>query len=458
VPIKEGNGEGNTMTIDIVDTGKAGQAHAPSYWAETAGTEIVDAAPVNAAMDVDIAIIGGGYTGLSTAYHLARDFGLRAHVLEANRIGWGCSGRNGGFVSIGMGKTGPADWTRRWSIDAARRIFDQSRDAVRLVKTLLREEGIDAQATADGGLELAHKANRVKELAAAATRMARDFGFTAQLLDKTALETSYLHSREAYGALLYPEGFALHPLLYARGLARAAQKRGAFLHAASPVTSWGRDGARHLLKTPGGTVRARQVVIACNGYTGDRLHPMTAGRLLPVLSNIVVTRPLTGAERAAVNWRTHLKIWDTRHLLFYYRLLPEGRILFGARGGIEDTPESRADRRRWMERRLGEMFPELAGIETTHFWNGWVCVTRDKNPHLGSVENGSVHFALGCIGSGVALLSYCGKLLAHRLAGDTSLAPNALLETPLPGFPLPVLRRLYQRTMYGLFEIEDRWL
>ena len=444
------------MAINIIDPHAPGQRHVDSYWADTAGAEIADATPVQSDMDVDIAIIGGGYTGLSTALHLGRQFGQSAHVLEANQIGWGCSGRNGGFATLGIGKTSMEGWIGKWGEAEARRIFDQSRDAVRLVRDLLGEEAIDAEATPDGNLELAHRPNRMRGLEHDQRFMATKFGVRAQLLDKGELERRFLISKEAHGALLYEEGFALHALKYARGMAQAAQRAGARLHGASPVQGWSRDGKRHVLATPGGKVRAKQVVIAGNGYTGDRLHPAIDGRLLPALSNIIVTRPLSDAERAELNWSTTLPISDSRNLLFYYRLLPDQRILFGARGGIEDTPGSRTEHKAWLQRRFADMFPSLAGIEVTHFWNGWVCVPFDKSPHVGSVEDNTVHYALGYVGTGVALATYCGKLLAHRLAGDDSLRPSPLLAKPLPKFPFPALRRVYQRAMYALFELQDR--
>jgi gamma-glutamylputrescine oxidase len=444
------------MAINIIDPNVPGQAHVDSYWAATAGPEIADAAPVAGDMEVDIAIVGGGYTGLSTALHLGRKFGLKSHVLEANRIGWGCSGRNGGFATLGIGKTSMAGWIRRWGEAEARRVFDQSGDAVRLVRRLLSEEAIDAEATPDGNLELAHLPNRMRALEHDQRFLETKFGVKSRLVDKAELERSYLVSREAHGALLFETGFALHAMKYVRGLARAAHRAGAVLHDSSPVQSWSRDGKHHVLTTPGGKVRARQVVIAGNGYTGDRLHPKIEGRLLPALSNIVVTRPLTDAERTALNWTTTLPISDTRNLLFYYRQLPDRRILFGARGGIEDTADSRASHRVWLERRLTDMFPILKGIETTHFWNGWVCVPFDKSPHVNSIEDGTVHYALGYVGTGVALATYCGLLLAHRLAGDDSLRPSPLLAQPLPRFPFPGLRRTYQRAMYAYYELQDR--
>ncbi|HEX9446998.1 MAG TPA: FAD-dependent oxidoreductase [Dongiaceae bacterium] len=444
------------MAINIVDPHQPGRPHVDSYWAATAGNEVENTPAVSADIDVDIAIIGGGYTGLSTAYHLGKEFGLSAHVLEANRIGWGCSGRNGGFASVGIGKTSMEGWIKRWGLDEARRCFTQSRDAVRLTHDLLTGEGIDAEPTPMGGFELAHHPSRVKSLEADSRFLREKFQVETRIIGQQELESDHLISREAYGALFYEEGFALHAMRYVRGLARAAQRRGAVLHSASPVQNWQRDGKRHLLQTPGGVVRARQVVIAGNGYTGDRLHPAIKGRLLPALSSIIVTRPLTEAERQSVNWMTYRKIWDTRNLLFYYRLLPDNRILFGARGGIEDTPANQAATRAWLIRRLSEMFPPLAKTDIEYFWSGWVCVTFDKTPHVGTTDEGTTHYALGYIGTGVALATYCGRLLAHQLAASTAVQASPLLRQKLPGFPLPALRRVYQRAMYQIYEIQDR--
>lgn len=445
------------MAINPIDLSRPGDAHVGSYWAATGGAEIADAAPVASDIDVEIAVIGGGYTGLSTAYHLARDHGVAAHVLEAHRIGWGCSGRNGGFCSIGVGKEDFGAWVARWGIDEAKRVFEQGREAVRTVQQILEREAIDAETSPRGGLELAHKPNRMPGMAARQKQLRDTFGIEARLLTRNELRRDYLASAEAHGALIHDEGFGLHPLRYARGLALAAQRHGAVLHAASPVTGWRKDGGRHLLATPGGMVRAKQVVIATNGYTNDGLHPATRGRLLPALSSIIVTRPLSRAERDSVAWQTYLKIWDSRRLLFYYRLLPDDRIMFGSRGGIEDTAASAHAQKSWMQRRLAEMFPPLARVETEYFWRGWVCISYDRNPHVGVADDPSVHYALAYIGSGVALASYCGRLVAGRLAGAADQA-GPLLGMPLPRIPVPALRRLYQRAAYAWYGFQDEWL
>jgi glycine/D-amino acid oxidase-like deaminating enzyme len=450
-------GRSPAMAIVPTDLSRPDSPHVGSYWAATAGEEVAGAEPVSTDLEAEVAIIGGGYTGLSTAYHLARDFGIIAHVLEANRIAWGCSGRNGGFCLTSIGKEDHGAWIRRWGIERARAIAAQGREAVQTVAGLIAAEGIDAEPTPAGGLELAHRPSRFKAMAAR-QRQLRELGLETTLLSKAELERSRIVSREAHGALLHAEGFGLHPLRYARGLARAAQRQGARLHSGSPVTAWGRDGDRHLLTTPGGRVRARQVVVATNGYTSDLLHPHLAGRLLPALSSIIVTRPLTDAEREATGWQTSLTIYDSRHLLFYFRLLPDGRVLFGARGGIHDTPGGNQRSKAWLQRRMAAMFPPLVRVEVEFFWRGWVCLSADRNPHVGTADDPTVHYALAYMGSGVALATLSGRYLARRIGGDLGVDFGPLLAAPLPRFPLPALRRLYQRAAYLWYRIEDEWL
>jgi len=443
------------MPMTPIDLCRPGAAHVDSFWAATAGEEVTGTPPLAGDVETDIAIIGAGYTGLSTAYHLAREYGIEALVLEANRVGWGCSGRNGGFCSTGMGKDGPRAWAERWGLEEARRIYGISRDAVATVAGILERERIDADRTPTGSLELAHRAGHLPEMEQRSRWLRDKLGVNARVIGKDELDRDYLVSREAYGALHIDEGFALHPMRYMRGLARATLANGVTVHGASPVIGWTRDGGRHLLRTPGGTVRARAVVVATNGYTNDALHPQLSGRLLPGLSNIVVTRPLTEAERVSVNWRTHLKMWDSRILLFYYRLLPDNRIMFGSRGGIEDTPASNAERRRWIKQRIADMFPPLAHVEDEYFWYGWVSVAYDKNPHFGTLPGDpTVHYALAYIGAGVALASHAGKLLARRIATG-SAEYGKLLDVPLPRFPFPPLRRTWQRIAYAWYAWQD---
>jgi glycine/D-amino acid oxidase-like deaminating enzyme len=431
--------------------------HEPTYWADTTPIERPQP-PLLGERDEDVVIIGAGYTGLSTAYHLAKVHGIQATVLEANRVGWGCSGRNGGFAMIGIGKDGYDGWVRRLGLDGARRTFEWGRDAVRTLREVLASNGIDAASPHEGYLYLAHKPNRLTELRATQRTLKDMFGFDTQLLGGSEVKRGYLNGSQIHGALLYPEHFPIHPMRYVQGLGKAVRELGVKIHEGSRVMAWTREGHRHVLATSHGRVRARRVVIATNGYTPDGLHHAVRGRLMNVLSNIIVTEPLTPAQLEATNWRTHQMLIDTRMLRFYFRLLEDNRVMFGARGGFVDSPASNARMRRWLLEQLMHQYPGLEKIRDEYFWRGWVCVARDKTPHLGNSDEGSVSYALAYAGTGVAAATHSGKLLAHSLATDEPLSRLPLVGTPLPSFEIPALRAWYQRAAYAYYYLKDEYL
>ncbi len=434
-----------------------GLPHEPSYWAATGYKGSSPSGEVEGDIDCDVAIIGAGYTGLSTAYHLAKLHGVRAHVLEANRIGWGCSGRNGGFAMIGIGKDSYEGWIRKYGVQGARHLFDYARDAVRSVKTMLAENDIDAASPHEGYLYLAHKPNRFNELKKTQNLLKDKFGFDTWLLSREEVRTQYLNSREYHGALFHPEHISLHPMKYVQGLARAARQYGAQVHERTPVQGWERIGALHKLHTPKGSIKTRRVVIATGGYTPDYLHPAVSNKLLNVLSNVIVTEPVSEEKLQQCGWKTHQMLVDTRMLRFYFRLLEDKRVLFGARGGIVDDARSNMKTKAWLLKRLSDFFPALEGVRCDYFWRGHVDIARDKYLHLGDAEGGSVHYALGYAGTGVAASTYSGKQIADRLMGKSALANIPKLSTPLPRFEIPSLRRLAQRAAYGYYTIKDEW-
>lgn len=428
-----------------------------SYWVDTAGSE-PEGAPVSGDRTVDVAVIGGGYTGLAAAYRLAGSHGRETAVLEAASVGWGASGRNGGFAMIGMGKIALADRIRLWGLEAARRTVARSVEAVETVRDLIARESIDCDAQPPGWINVAHRPAMV-----AALHDKRDLfirlGYTdVEFLDRPALaERGYLDSAEGFAALRLGAAFGLHPLEYVRGLARAAARRGAVVCERSPVVGWTRDGGWHHLATPGGTVRARRVVLATNGYTPERLHAFFSGRTLAAASNVIVTRPLTSDEWAATGMRTTQVLSDTRSLVFYWRRLPDGRLLFGGRGGILESERALARRRAWLEASVARMFPALRDVGSDWFWWGNVCLPYDVTPHVGAVEDDpSVVYALGYTGTGVAMATYCGGLAADLAAGRDVARDTPLTATPLPRFPLPALRRLYLATAYAAYTLKDR--
>lgn len=431
-----------------------GAPHMPSYWTATAGPAPADDGIAPAAADTDVVIIGGGYTGLSCAWHLAKTYGIKSMVLEANRPGWGCSGRNGGFARAAIGRHGYARMIELWGRDTARRVFGESLAAVQNVRDVLRDGNITDGGIEAGHLKIAHRANRAAALAREAELLQREFDYPAEFLTAGQVHARHIGGTQAHGALLFPDALAVHPLKLAHGMLELARAAGAAVHSASGVLDWKKTGGTHVLTTPHGTVQARTVVLATNGYTPEHLHACVRGTTLPLLSHIIVTRPMTAVEKTASGFRTGHVLTDTRKLLYYWRRLPDDRILFGGRGLIADTPGGHAQQRDFLLAELQAKLPALRDITVDHDWWGWVCLTADFLPHIHhAADDPSVHYALGYQGSGVAYGLYAGKLLAGAIAGDTGANPAPPVATPLPRFPFAALRRVGQRAMYQWY----RW-
>lgn len=434
-----------------------GLDHAPTYWAATAGPAPGDDGPLRGDAEVDIAIIGDGYTGLSCAFHLAREHGITATVLEANRAGWGCSGRNGGSVRPSIGKMPYQRIIRKWGLETARRIYGEAEKALAATRDLIAESPVDCELIEGGVLKVAHRPSRFRALEAEARLLEEAFGFEAELLDASAVKTRFMDGAEIHGGLRYPDGFGIHPLKLAHGLLALSREAGATVHTASPVTGWEKENGRHLLATLGGRLRARAVVLATNGYTPERLHACVSKRLLPVLSHIIVTRPLTEEEVTACNYATGISVIDTRNINQYHRLLPDRRLLFGSRGAVTDSAATRARQREFLLARLRTKFPPLSAVTTDYDWNGWVCLTFDWIPHIHRAEDDpSVHYALGYGGGGLAFALQAGRRLAARLVGQTEDEPVIPSTTaPLRRFPLAAFRRLGQRVAIAWLQMKD---
>jgi glycine/D-amino acid oxidase-like deaminating enzyme len=241
------------------------------------------------------------------------------------------------------------------------------------------------------------------------------------------------------------------------GLAAAAEAWGIRLHGSSQVTSIARTGGGFRLATARGEVLARRVLVATNGYGTDGLPPWLTGRYLPVLSNILVTRPLTETERIAQGWTAPEITADTRRLLHYFRLLPDGRLLFGMRGGTGLAPADTARMQALIRADFEAMFPALAAVETPFFWSGLACLTRSLAAYVGPVPGMAGAFAaFGYHGGGVAMASWCGARVADLLAGamrPADLPP--LLARPPRRYPLPALRRHYLKAAYAWYGWRD---
>ncbi|MGL6109098.1 MAG: NAD(P)/FAD-dependent oxidoreductase [Rubrivivax sp.] len=443
-----------------------GQAYAPTWWVASAGTPPEDDGPVQQDMDVDVAIIGSGATGLSTALYLAQEQGLRAVVLEANQAAWGCSSRSGGQGQNASGRLKRSQWIARWGLDVARQLDAEIRAGFENFRTLT--QSIDCDAHDGGHLHVAHRPRMMELLRREGELMREVFGYATRMLGADELRREYCDEREAAGALLEPDGIGIHPLKFSFGLMRRARALGVRVHPASPVQAWHEAAGVQHLRTPGGTVRAQRVAVCTGGYTGQRLSPLLKNRLMPILSNSVVTRALTDAELAATNFRSHTFLTDTRTLRFYYRLLDGNRLQIGSRSAIAGADAEDPVHLKLLTDAIARKFPPLAGIDITHSWWGWVDVSHDMMPRITRPDPArKLWYALGYGGNGVSFSTWAGKRLAERMAGHD--AARAVFQLPIYATPLepPNLfgtvrspafapfRRLGQRVLYKWYGMRD---
>ena len=436
----------------------------PSYWEVTQGATELTAAPLISDEQCEVAIIGGGYTGLSAAYHLCRDHQVDARVLEAGHIGWGASGRNGGFCSIGGSSLDMDAMIGRYGLEETRKYYRSQVDAVELVLEIIREENIDSALQGDAGLEVACTPKAFKEVKKTAENQYRLIGLDTSVLTREQFAEQYFDFPDLHGASILRPTFGLHPMRYLRGLAGAAEKQGAFLHPHSEVIEWSNDGASHVLTTSGGTLRARYVILATNGFTPEHLLPAFRARTMPIISAIVVTRPLKHDELAAHAWRTESPAITSYDLLNYFRLLPDKRFMWGGRGAFNGAAEGTAKNFEALIRRLHEVFPEWRNIGIDYRWHGLICMTRRMTPAIGRLdEDPSVFFGFGYHGNGVNTATWTGQKLSDWLGGSRigdRRSPDSLPAAVrgLSGrFPLASLRLLYVQARIAMFRFTD-WL
>ena len=394
----------------------------------------------------EVAVIGGGYAGLACAIRLA-ELGIGSAVLEAGEIGWGASGRNGGIVGLRSDKLSEAAMLRRYGKEEFARYVRAAVEGNRRLRAFCVEAGPGDAVQGDGEFWLAHSAR----VAIALEKRRSEHGVAVEYVPPESAAGLRRH-----GGILVRPGFAVQPLLLVRALADHAAALGAQVFPRSEVVEWARDGARHRLVTAGGTVTAGRVVLAANGFTPEGLSRAFDGRAVPVISNIGVTRVLSAEERASVAWLGDRPGADTRNLLCYFRLLPEGRFLIVMRGDIHRSEAGAARMRRALAARMGREFPGLAGAEFTHFWRGPICATARRTPSVGLMrDDPSVGYAFGWHGSGINGAQVGGRFLAEVLAGERADHIPAPLRGLASRLPLPGLRPLYVGAVQGLLAIRD---
>ncbi|GAB1583999.1 NAD(P)/FAD-dependent oxidoreductase [Phyllobacterium phragmitis] len=420
-----------------------------SLWRDTA-SPAPSPVTLSSTFKADIAIIGGGYTGLSAALR-AIERGLHPVVLEAAEIGWGASGRNGGVVSTKF-RVSLNDIARRHGLEIARRMHRIGHEAMDRIERNVEELNIpDAGFARTGNLRCAHNDLAQSRLAAeaeTARNMFADTSLTIIDADQVREETG---SADFVGGVLSTHAGIIHPLNYARGLAAAIRSGGGEIYEHSAVLTRSNNGSRVILTTADGQVVARHVLIATNGYSD--ITAATApvrGILIPFRSAMIATEPLDPGLRATL-MRHGRSYSETRRMMRWFR--PAGdRMLFGGRGafGREDS----ASAVHALETALQRMFPQLVGTAITHRWSGLVAMTIDSLPQVGMLDE-RTGFALGYNGAGIAMSSLMGRRIIDLMLGDRPDLGLMERNGPRP-IPLYFLREPAVRTVAGWYQFLDR--
>ncbi|MGR3502932.1 NAD(P)/FAD-dependent oxidoreductase [Pseudaestuariivita sp.] len=406
---------------DLLTANDAPGAYPASYYAATAET-LAPFAPLRGGARADVCVVGGGYTGLSAALHLAQA-GLSVVLLDAQRVGFGASGRNGGQLGTGWRKD--QQWIEaRLGLETAKELWTMAEEAKALTKALVAEHAPEAQYK-PGVAYTCWKAADVPDEHAYAEHMARSYGYHRIVpLDRAACR-DLVHSDAYHGGILDWGAGHIHPLRYALGLARACVAAGVRICETSTVKRI-TQGGEVRVETDAGHVTADHVILATNGY--DALHRQVKARVMPINNFIGATEPLDDPARVLAQ---DIAVADSKFVVNYFRL-SEGRLLFG--GGESYGYRFPRDLGRVVRKPMLEVFPQLRDVAFTHVWGGTLAITAQRLPHFARLAP-NVLSAGGFSGHGVALASFAGKVMAEAVTGTAARFDvlERLPTTPFPG-------------------------
>jgi glycine/D-amino acid oxidase-like deaminating enzyme len=406
----------------------------------------------------DVCVIGGGFTGISTAYHIAKKYGGDVRLLEAGHFGFASSGRNAGFCCLPATKLSINQLIKKYGMDETKKFFASQIEGVDLLASLIADNNIECEKIGTGNLDVVHHPSSIEELKEWGNDLQNHFGINTRWIPKEEFDEVGHQSTEQFGAVFTEAGFAMNPMAFLNGFANATVDAGAQLHSHSRVKKWERNG-KHKLITEEGSLTCDKVVVATNGYTDESLHPSFANRMVPVLSNIIVTREMSEEEFKMQNYKTLNPICNSREILYYYRRMPSNRMLFGTRGDTFGDDKSALKMRSMMTKQFQGVFPNWNNIDVEYYWRGTVVMNRDLVPAFGSLENDkSVFFSYGYHANGNNSTVYCGKKLAEMIyesnSGETNI--SKVYQGLSPKIPFAFLRLWYLRIYLWYSKFTDK--
>jgi glycine/D-amino acid oxidase-like deaminating enzyme len=429
------------------------------YWARSTRGPVVETEILTRDVSVDVAIIGAGYAGLGAALRCVENAGLSVGVFDAGAgIGWGASGRNGGFVSTGGVKLDAHQFLKRVGEDETRRYYRSQTEAVSDLRNFISENQIDCEPVGDGNVCVAHS-SRAAEGLRDETETLRKLGVDVSFLAAERFRAEFHHGPETFGALLQKPGFAMQPFALVQGMARVAIAKGVQIWTGTRIAAWQPvSGGHRLITDRGVSVSARYLIMATNGYTPNMLAPRLGFRVVPAISNIIVTQAYNDRELEARGFNSLTPLYNARDLLFYYRRLPDGRLLFGSRGDTDGSADAAKQQTQYTLDSLKRVLPAFDDASVAYSWRGLVALTARRSMAVGlHPVDKTIAFAFGCHGSGTATMQWAGRLAADLLTKRAGYSDVPVAFRGLPP-PLPQSTRVIRwglKTAYRYYGWRD---
>ena len=429
-----------------------------SYWEDTT-KENFKLEKLSKDINSEVVVIGGGYTGLLCAINLIENYNLDVILLEAGKIGWGASSRNGGFCSFPPIKTSFKKLQKIYGKEETKKFFKNAVEGSKYTKNIINHYDIDCDVTGECNFILAHHPNKFDQIKEQANVYKNEFGIETKLYSKEEFNNIGHEGTEQFGALSYKPGFAINPLKFVNGIAKYALSKKLKIFEHTLVDKIDKINESYILRTKEGSVNTKKVVVATNGFYQEGLVPQMNSRILPVISNIIVTRKLTKDEIDLHNFKTLSPIANTKNLLYYYRKLPDNRILFGTRGDFIGSDQSNFDRSKKMEKFLKNIFPKWSNISIEYNWRGLIAMSQKLTPSIGKIENEEIYYGFGYHGVGVSSAPWTGKQLSKLVFSSNSKDLNvSKIYKGLPKkFIFPKLRIFYFRLAVLFYNIKDKF-